>query len=523
MLAIVLTGCKQPRSDTIPLTTSSDEAKRHFIKGMEYAECAKRAAARAEFAAAASIDSDFALAYAGLAMVQSSAGDMVETATQAESMSRPSERTTTKRSGFGLHIDAFANGPSSSELVGQATRRISKVSDGERLWILSFQAQLAGDQKGQFDACSSMVALYPKDERAHRWLGDCYAGQQRFDQAIREYQQALTLRPDCPASYNMLGYYSVRTGDLAGAEHAFKRQTEILPGEANPRDSFAEFLLTQGRYAESLENYKQALKLDPGFINARVGAATNLMLLGRHDEAESFLNRPGDDSLSADMQSMLRMGLALCSYDRGDFERALSRMNELVAFTRAKQSAYETVAELFHYGMMLLERGQIAEAKRAFRDVLIESDKTGFPPEIRRRIDAQQTALNGCVCNLREGHLDAARADAQRLAGMVTGLGDPNLTSLSHICSGLVELKSNHLPEAVAELKQANPNDAYTLFVLGSAYEGSGDAAKAKECYQRVAVPRTLNNLSFFLIRPQARDALQRMEPVAAKAQASRS
>ncbi|MBI5059955.1 tetratricopeptide repeat protein [candidate division KSB1 bacterium] len=524
LLGVLLAlGCARMRSDTIPLTTNSAEAKQHFLKGMEYAECAKRDAARAEFAAAAMIDSDFAMAYAGLSMVQPNAGEMVEVASQAETMSRPEERSKPARSGFGIRIDAFAGNKVSSDLVGQATKRINKVSDGERLWILSLQAQLNADRRAQFEACSTLAAHYPKDERAHRLLGDCYAEAQQYDEAIAEYQRAIALKPACPAAYNMLGYYCVRKGDMKAAEQAFKRQTEILPGEANPRDSFAEFLLTQGRYAESLDNYKQALALDPGFVNARVGAATNLMMLGRHDEAVPYLVRAGDDSLAAEAWGLLKLAKVFCCYDRGDHEQALKLMREQVEYSRAAQSPYETVQNLNMLGRMLLVRRQFADAKQVFQEQKRECDAAGFPAAIRRRQEAVQAAVNGCIYEAVSGDVAAARHYADKLSQLVATLSDPYFRELSHFCTGLVEYHDGHYAQAVTELAQSSPLDAFNLYYLGLAYEKSGDLAKARESFERASVPKMLNNLNFYLARPDVAEALRRTAAFAEKDQPVRT
>ena len=52
-------------------------------------------------------------------------------------------------------------------------------------------------------------------------------------------------------------------------EKTFKKYTELIPGDPNPYDSYAELLLKTGRYDEAVAQYQEALRIDPTLVAAR--------------------------------------------------------------------------------------------------------------------------------------------------------------------------------------------------------------------------------------------------------------
>ena len=83
----------------------------------------------------------------------------------------------------------------------------------------------------------------------------------------------------------MLGYARRNAGDMSGAEQAFQKYVELDPTNANAYDSYAELLLKQGRYDESVQRYRQALAVDSTFALSHFNMAAPLVYQGKFDEA----------------------------------------------------------------------------------------------------------------------------------------------------------------------------------------------------------------------------------------------
>jgi tetratricopeptide (TPR) repeat protein len=94
-------------------------------------------------------------------------------------------------------------------------------------------------------------------------LGEAYELTEKYDDAIRTYQEAVTSKPDAP-SYNNLGNSLARTGKVDDALAAYQKAIELDPtNTAVYWRNFAVGLYNSGRINESLDPLKKATAADP--------------------------------------------------------------------------------------------------------------------------------------------------------------------------------------------------------------------------------------------------------------------
>lgn len=193
----------------IPITTKSEEARSEFLAGRDLSEKLLGQESLQHFDKALALDPDFASA----------------------ELARANSSPTAKE--FFAHLN-------------KAVSLADRASEGEKLLILANQAGANGDVTKQRGYLDKLVAAFPNDERAHFNLGGYYFGQQELDQAVAEYRKATELAPTYSPAYNILGYTYRQQGDYTNAEQAFKKYIELIPGDPNPYDSYAELLLKMG-------------------------------------------------------------------------------------------------------------------------------------------------------------------------------------------------------------------------------------------------------------------------------------
>ena len=153
----------------IPITTTSEEAKKALIQGRDLSERLLIQDSIQHFDKAISLDPNLALAELNRANVS----------------------------------------PTGKEFFDHLKKAVSladKASEGERLLILSTEAGANGNVSKQKEMLDKLVAAYPNDERAHFNLGGYYFGQQDYPQAIEHYKKATELEPKYSTAYNILGY-----------------------------------------------------------------------------------------------------------------------------------------------------------------------------------------------------------------------------------------------------------------------------------------------------------------------------
>ncbi len=117
-------------------------------------------------------------------------------------------------------------------------------------------------------------------------------------------------------------------------------------------------LAMRRKYKRAVDYYRQALRLRPGFAEARSNLGWALYQLGEHDRAFSELRQAveQDPSLASAQNNL---GWAL--FDQGRYDEAID------ALSRALQSKPDFVLARNNLGLALAARGQIAEAVEQYR------------------------------------------------------------------------------------------------------------------------------------------------------------
>src|SRR5512134_128931 len=270
----------------IPVTTASAEARAEFLQGRDLSEKLRITDSIAHFQKAASLDPNFALAELNLANTAPTGKEFFE------------------------HLD-------------KAVSLADKASNGERLLILATQAGANGNPSKQKEYLDQLVAAYPNDERAHFNLGGYYFGQQEFAQAIEHYRKATEIAPTYSTAWNILGYAYRQNVDYPNAENAFQKYIALIPGDPNPYDSYAELLLKEGKFDDSITQYRKALAIDPNFLNAHQGIAADLMYLGKPREAAAELANITKKARTDGERRLALFALTVLHLDGGNMTRAL--------------------------------------------------------------------------------------------------------------------------------------------------------------------------------------------------------
>jgi tetratricopeptide (TPR) repeat protein len=84
-------------------------------------------------------------------------------------------------------------------------------------------------------ALRSLIGRDPSDAASHQNLGTLLLRLKRYDEAAREYRQALRLRADAPATHLLLGYALKESGRLAEAVAAWEEVLRLAPENAAAR------------------------------------------------------------------------------------------------------------------------------------------------------------------------------------------------------------------------------------------------------------------------------------------------
>jgi tetratricopeptide (TPR) repeat protein len=455
-------------SGKIPVTTSSEAARKEFLEGRDLSERLLLQDSIAHFDKALALDPNFAIAELNRANVSPTAKEFFDHLKKAVSLS-------------------------------------DKASNGERLLILGNEAGANANATKQKEHLEQLVAAYPNDERAHFNLGGYYFGQQEFPQAIEHYKKATQLAPNYSPAYNILGYAYRQNADYANAEQAFKKYIELIPKDPNPYDSLAELLLKMGRFDEAITQYRKALAIDPNFINSYQGIAAALMYTGKPEEAAAELQKITDKARSDGERRTALFGMTVLNVDSGKMDKALEEVDKQYALGEKTNDIPAMVGDLQLKANILVETGKYDEAKALYERALKMTEDSNLSPEIKENTRLFQH-YNVARVALGKKDYTTAKAEAAEFTKGTEASRNPAQIRQAHELTGMIALEEKDYDKAIAELQQANQQNPYDLYRLCQAYQGKGEGEKAKDACKKAADFNALPQLNYAFIRTKAKN-----------------
>ena len=129
------------------------------------------------------------------------------------------------------------------------------------------------------------LAVTKNNDLAHNNLGSVWWRSGRVDDAIREYQAALKVRPESPVARNNLGSAFLKQGKVAEAIQEFQRVLSRDPQSISGRFNLAGALLRSGRVTEAVAEYERVLAIEPDFTQGHLALGHALMRAERLADA----------------------------------------------------------------------------------------------------------------------------------------------------------------------------------------------------------------------------------------------
>jgi tetratricopeptide (TPR) repeat protein len=450
----------------IPITTSSEEARKEFLTGRDLSERLLAQESLPHFDKALALDPEFA------------------SAELARAVSSP----TTKE--FFEHQK-------------KAVSLASKASNGEKLLIMANEAGANGVTEIQKEYLDQLVAAYPNDERAQFTLGNYYFAQQELDQALAHYKKATEIAPSYSQVYNLLGYCYRQKGDYANSEESFKKYVQLIPNDPNPYDSYAELLLKMGRYDESIAQYRKALSIDSHFNPSRFGISADYMYSGKPQEAAAELQAMAEQARNDGELRTALFGMAVLASDQGKFDQALAAIDKEFAVAEKKGDTASMAADLQAKARILEQMQKQDAAAKEFDRSLQLVENSNLSQELKNNATLQGH-FNAASVAIGKKDLAAAKNHAEEFRkGAEARKNDAQLKQ-AHELAGRIALAEKDNAKAITELEQANLQNPQNLYRLSQAYRGNGDAAKAQEYLKKAAEFNSLPALNYAFIREKA-------------------
>ena len=428
---------KQAAGTSMPVTTSSAQARSLYEKGMQDYENLYLERCNEDWRAAVKADPNLAVAWAWIAF----------------NSSNPQEVSAARE---------------------KAKALAPKLTQGEQLmvsWIVKVQE---GDFIGGIAAMNDLLEMFPKDKHLLYLAGNWLMGENGDEQARRIMEKALALDKNYPAALNDLAYLYARNREFAKAFADMDRYVTLLPTEPNPQDSYGELLRMAGNFEGSLQHYRAALKIDQDFVTSQVGVADTYALMGNQEQARIEYDKAIRYAHNEADRLLYSMQKATTWVREGKFAEADKLLQEIAQTAHAKEQdlqeaqAYRQAAEYQADDNAALKYLQSAEESLGHRATISKGDKDEELSRILR---------NRAVRAAHAGNPALADRSLKQLEAMASGTRNRVIVSSYNGAAGTLLIDQKKFEEAVTYLEEDQDNP-FTMELLVQAYYQTNQSDK---------------------------------------------
>ena len=141
------------------------------------------------------------------------------------------------------------------------------------------------DWKDDLILWSRTIDKYPDNFQAHNNLGCVYSWQGKYDEACKEFKEALRLYPQSVSAWLNLGNVYILKGKYHKAIEALKEVLELAPAHISAHNNLGVCYANMGLYNEAMTEYKKVIKLNPQLVGVYKNIGDLYRLRGLDDEA----------------------------------------------------------------------------------------------------------------------------------------------------------------------------------------------------------------------------------------------
>lgn len=347
---------------------------------------------------------------------------------------------------------------------------ISEIIEAGNVLVAEGNYDLAIDQ------FSRALALDIASAEAHGNLGVALYYAARYDDAIRESQQAIVMAPNELNWRLNLGASYTRKEDTERAISAYEGAVDLARRLKDENRSLLRSALvglgraceTIDRHQQALDAYREALVFAPGDPDLLSGIGNIFFRQERYDEAQDFYQQVLDIDPTS---SLANYNLGLVYARKGEYENAIA------LFTETPDLPQEIVGTIEGTSLTAANRSRSNQIE-AFRSKL--GRMGGTPAPSRSGKPPPYTYALG-LTYYDQGDDEAAIDAFSRALSEDEGLAE------AHLYIGNIRVRQGLTEQAIGSYGEAlgvDPNLAAAHNNMGSLYAESGDANAAMEAYR---------------------------------------
>jgi tetratricopeptide (TPR) repeat protein len=473
LMALVAIAMIMPQylfAQDIPYTTSSDEARTCFMRGLDNIEYFILPQAKDDFQKAVKADPQFAMAYYYLNTLSSTAAE-------------------------------------AQEMLDKAMAHIDAITEAEKLVILSAKATSDNNTEAAVANLQQLTTLLPNGKRAHYLLGNYLYGLQRWPESEKAYLKAIEIDPAYAPPYNNLAYIYSNNGKYNDAIKMLQKYADARPSDANPHDSMGEIYLWMGDNANSIKGYSKALSLDPQYAPSYAGLGHNYTFMGNYEKAREEYNLIRTHARNLADSNTAFFWVTVSYLHEGKPAEAAASLLKQLDFCRTHKNIQLEAAIHGQLGRVYIQSGDF---EKALKEVAQERE-SAMNPEFQpgaRAVTIMDGLFTESMIWAKQGKKEQSDAKAAEFKKWAEETGNPVAVKNIHTLAGIDAYWGKDYKTAIKELSESNPLNQEAKYYLGLSNLALGNIAEAKRIFSEI-VKFNQNSIIYGFYRRAANEKLQ--------------
>ncbi|MFN2399218.1 MAG: tetratricopeptide repeat protein [Gemmatimonadaceae bacterium] len=317
----------------IPVSTSSQSARDHFVTGQRLLDAGRTREANEHYRKAVEQDPTFAYAYLELAGSSASAQEF-------------------------------------REYLDLAAKNIQGKSEGERMLVDISRTFMDNSIQKRLELQQALVRAYPNSARALLDLGFTQQGLKQHAAARESFRKALALDPNMFAAHSALrnSYTLQQPRDLALAKKHAELAIASAPDEAKGYEFLGDVYRAMNQLEDASKAYSRALEKDAGLAVANLKKGHINSFLGNQAEARTAYDAAITSSKEADKVTY-GVYRAFVNVHGGDIPTALKELETVAQSVETsgipeKQIVGSKIFVLSNAATIALHHDMVAEAEK---------------------------------------------------------------------------------------------------------------------------------------------------------------
>jgi tetratricopeptide (TPR) repeat protein len=474
---IMLASCGKQQKDVgddITLTTTSDEAREYFEKGLDQFDLGEYQDARSWFDQALAADPKFAMAAAYRAMTSETAADWKK------------------------YYDIAENAREG-------------ISPGEDLIVQMLGTVVRDDPQKRYELAKDLVNTYPKSKRALMLLANEQQNMKEYTIARTTLSKVIDVDPSWAPPYRLLAtsYLFDDPKDFDEAKAYMEKFVELKPNVSSSHIGLGDVYRARGELQKARDEYARAVELDPESYVAllKLGHAHTFLadyVAAREDFAKARDVATPDGRIAAENYGTLTWVYA------GDYDASLSANDAVLVDIENLELPQDKRDEQYMYtyqqrALIAMHGGQMAVAEQAATDMATYARSVADMidvPEVAKNVEAEILMLEGIVA-AHMGEYARAMEKAEAIPAILENINNPHKLEGYHTVLGIIHLLEKNYEYAIEHLREADQQNVYVKYHLALALAGANKTDEARQLFEEVA-NYNFNSAYYAVVRNEA-------------------